>query len=66
MPISQKLMSPMCAFACFGSTPLVATILLQVEEARDNFNDREATRLKKLARLTGVKDSADDSKSEAK
>ncbi len=44
----------------------VATILLQVEEARDNFNDREATRLKKLARLTGVKDSADDSKSEAK
>ena len=43
-----------------------ATTLLQVEEARDNFNDREATRLKKLARLTGVKDGADDGKPKAK
>ena len=44
----------------------VATTVLQVEQARDDFNDREATRLKKLARLTGVKDGADDSKPEAK
>ena len=44
----------------------VATTLLQVEQARDNYNDREATRLKKLARLAGIKDSADDSKPKPK
>eukprot|EP00891_Asterochloris_glomerata_P006753 jgi/Astpho2/6753/Aster-06768 len=53
-------------FYCTAQWWSTRQLRMQVEEARDNFNDREATRLKKLARLTGVKDSADDSKSEAK
>ena len=71
--MSQALMCfvhPMCTSACFGmeltGLARVATTLLQVEQARDNFNDHEAVRLKKLARLTGIKDDAKDSKPKAK
>ena len=61
---------PMCTSACFGmeltGLARVATTLLQVEQARDDFNDHEAARLKKLARLAGIKDDANDSKPKAK